>query len=386
MGEMEPVSQSAWRIARSYLWSILIWLSLAPVAAGEDRVSLLDHGLYVPYWILLLNSCAWMITAAVLTPPIFAVVRRYPVVERHRAVRVTGYLLGTLPYLVVSAFIRWVLLPPLNTATRQFTHRTLHSLFGITHVFSFQIWCYLAILVAAHAYYAFVRAKAQELERSELQQALAASELQMLKSQLQPHYLFNTLHGIATLIDRDRAKAKASVLKLSNLLRTSLEYGNSDLITFAEELKFVRSYLELEQMRLEDRLQIFWDVEFKTLDTLVPQLILQPLVENAILHGISCCREGGWIQIGSRKIGDRVEFEIRNSVGGKSKEGLGLGHRNTAARIKHLYANEGTFVFRIDPDSVAVATLTFPGFFTGEQAALLAWGKSLGDNHASVDR
>jgi two-component system LytT family sensor kinase len=386
MGEVEAVSQSASGIARSYLWSILIWLSLAPVAAGEDRVSLLDQGLYVPYWILLLNSCAWMITAALLTPPIFAVVRRYPIVERHRAVRVTGYLLGTLPYLAASAFIRWVLLPPLNTATRQFTHRTLHSLFGITHVFSFQIWCYLAILVAAHAYYAFVRAKAQELERSELQQALAASELQMLKSQLQPHYLFNTLHGIATLIDRDRAKAKASVLKLSNLLRTSLEYGNSDLITFAEELKFVRSYLELEQMRLEDRLQILWDVEFKTLDTLVPQLILQPLVENAILHGISCCREGGWIQIGSRKIGDRVEFEIRNSVGGKSQEGLGLGHRNTAARIKHLYANEGTFVFRIDPDSVAVATLTFPGFFTVEQAALLAWGNSLGDNHASVDR
>jgi two-component system LytT family sensor kinase len=170
------------------------------------------------------------------------------------------------------------------------------------------------------------------------------------------------------------------------LLRTSLEYGNSDLITFAEELKFVRSYLELEQMRLEDRLQILWDVEFKTLDTLVPQLILQPLVENAILHGISSCREGGWIQIGSRKIGDRVEFEIRNSVGGKSQEGLGLGHRNTAARIKHLYSNEGTFVFRIDPDSVAVATLTFPGFFTVEQAALPAWGDSLGDNHASVDR
>lgn len=356
------MSQSASRIARSYLWSILIWLSLAPVAAGEDRVSLLDTGLYVPYWILLLNSCAWMITAALLTPPIFAVVRRYPIVERHRAGRAAGYLLGTLPYLAVSAFIRWVLLPRLNTATHQFSHRTLQELFRITHAFSFQIWCYLAILVAAHAYYAFVRAKAQELERSELQQALAASELQTLKSQLHPHYLFNTLHGIATLIDSDRAKAKASVLKLSGLLRTSLEYGSSDLISFAEELDFVRSYLEIEQMRLEERLRISWDVDLETRETLVPQLILQPLVENAILHGISCCREGGWIGIVSRKAGDRVELEIRNSIGGKSQEGLGLGHRNTTARIKHLYANEGTFVFRIDPDNVAVATLTFPGF------------------------
>ena len=356
------MSQGASRIVRSYLWSLLIWLSLAPMNAGQDRVDSLDSGLNVPYWILLVSNGAWMITAALLTPPIFAVVRRYPIVERHRAGRAAGYLLGALPYLAVSAFIRWVLLPPLNTATHQFSHRTLHALFRITHAFAFQIWCYLAILVAAHAYYAFVRAKAQELERSELQQALAASELQVLKSQLHPHYLFNTLHGITTLIDSDRAKAKASVLKLSNLLRTSLEYGNSDLITFADELKFVRSYLELEQMRLGERLQISWDVDLETRESLVPQMILQPLVENAILHGISCCREGGWIQIVSRKIGDRVELEIRNNVGGKSQQGLGLGHRNTAARIKHLYANEGTFVFRIDPDDVAVATLTFPGF------------------------
>jgi two-component system, LytTR family, sensor kinase len=364
---MKAVPQSAYRIGRSYLWSILIWLSLAPMNAGQDRVDLLDSGLNVPYWMILLSDGAWMITAALLTPPIFAVVRRYPIVERHRAGKAVGYLLGTLPYLAFSALIRWVLLPPLNTVTHQFTHRTLHSLFRITHLFSFQIWCYLAILVAAHAYYAFVRAKAQELERSELQQALAASELEMLKSQLQPHYLFNTLHGIATLIDSDRAKAKASVLKLSSLLRTSLEYGNSDLIPFAEELKFVESYLELEQMRLEDRLQITWDVDFETREMLVPQLILQPLVENAILHGIACCREGGWIQIVSRKIGDRVELEIRNSVGGKSQEGLGLGHRNTTARIKHLYANEGTFAFRIDPGDVAVATLNFPVFLQQER-------------------
>lgn len=362
MLDMGAMSHSASRIARSYLRSILIWLSLGPLAAGEDKVTLLDRGLYLPYWALLLASGAWLFTAALLTPPIFSIVRRYPITDRHGARRLVGYLLGSLPYLAASACIRWALLPPLNPVTRQFTHRTLQALAGNTHSFSFQVWCYLAILVVAHAYYSFARTKAQELERSELQQALAASELQMLKSQLRPHYLFNTLHGISTLIDSNHAKAKSSVLKLSNLLRMSLEYGNSDLISFAEELKFVESYLELEQMRLEDRLQISWDVDVETRNTLVPQLILQPLVENAILHGIACCREGGWIQIVSRKNGDRVELEIRNSVCGKSQGGLGLGHRNTTARIKHLYADEGTFAFRIDPYDAAVATLTFPGF------------------------
>jgi two-component system, LytTR family, sensor kinase len=361
---MKGASQSASRIARSYLWSILIWLSLAPVAAGEDTFTLQDRGLYVPFWILLRLDGAWLLTAALLTPPLFSIVRRYPIVHSHRAGRIAAYLFAILPYLAVSACIRSVLLPPWDSATHRFTQRSLHSLVGNIHVFSFQIWCYLAILVVAHAYYGFQRAKAQDLERSELQQALAASELQMLKSQIEPHYLFNTLHGIVTLIDSDRAKAKASVLKLSSLLRKSLEYGNSDLISFAEELKFVEAYLELEQMRLEDRLQVTRDVDLETREMLVPRLILQPLVENAILHGIACCREGGWIQIVSRKIGDRVELEIRNSVGGKSQQGLGLGHRNTTARIKHLYADEGVFVFRIGPDGVAVATLSFPGFLS----------------------
>ena len=365
---MEAASQSALRIARSYMWSCLIWLSLAPVSAGEDTFTLHDRGLYVPFWILLRVDGAWLLTAALLTPPLFSIVGRYPIVHGYRAGRAAAYLFAILPYLAVSACIRSVLLPPWDSATHQFTQRSLHSLIGNIHVFGFQIWCYLAILVVAHAYHGFQRGKAQELERSELQQALAASELQMLKSQLQPHYLFNTLHGIVTLIDSDRAKAKASIMKLSSLLRKTLEYGNADLISFAEELKFVEAYLELEQMRLADRLQITWDVDLETREMLVPQLILQPLVENAILHGIACCREGGWIQIVSRKIGERAELEIRNSVGGKSQEGFGLGHRNTTARIRHLYANEGTFVFRIGPDDVAVATLSFPGFSSQKQS------------------
>src|SRR5262249_51864438 len=133
-------------------------------------------------------------------------------------------------------------------------------------------------------------------------------------------------------------------------------------------------------------LQVSWDVEAETREILVPQLILQPLVENAILHGISCCREGGWIHIRSRKIGERVQLEIRNSVGGMSQRGLGLGHRNTAARIKHLYANEGTFVFRIDPDGVAVVTLTFPGFLPQKGRSCPPVATQSGGKLAGVDR
>lgn len=356
------MQQSASNTVRSYIWSLSIWLSLAPISAGQDTLFMRDQGSYIPFRIMLLLDGAWLVTAAILTPPLFSIVRRYPVVHGHRATRMVVYLFAVIPYLAVSACIRSILIPPWDSAAHQFTERNVRSLIDNVHLFAFQIWCYLAILVVAHAYYGFQRAKAQELERAELQQALAMSELQMLKSQLQPHYLFNTLHGISTLIDSDRAKAKASVLKLSGLLRASLEYGDSDLIALREELKFVGAYLELEQMRLEDRLQVVWDVDVETREMLVPQLILQPLVENAILHGIACCREGGRIHILSRKIANRIKLEISNTVGGKSQGGLGLGHHNTIARIKHLYGDEGAFVFETGPDGEAVATLIFPGF------------------------
>lgn len=350
------------RIALSYLWSILIWLGFSLVMAGEDKVRLAERGLYTAYWSLLLVNGAWCLTAALLTPPLFSIVRRYPVAKGAGLGRVTGYLLGSVPYLFASVCVRWILLPPWNSATQQFASRSLQGLIRNTHLFANQIWDYFVILVAAHAYEYFQRAQNEELQRSELQQALAASELQVLKSQLHPHFLFNTLNGISILIDSNPARARAMVLKLSGLLRTALEYGNSDLISFAEELRFIEGYLDLEKMRLEDRLRVRWDVDAATREMLVPQLILQPLVENAIVHGIACCREGGWIEVASRRRKSMLELEIKNSVGGKGQRGTGLGLQNTRTRLRHLYADEGTFSFNIAHEGVAIATLVFPGF------------------------
>ncbi len=208
---------------------------------------------------------------------------------------------------------------------------------------------------------------ARNLRRAELQQALAASELQALKSQLHPHFLFNTLQGISALTDTDTARAKAMVLKLSSLLRTALEYGNSDLITLGEELKFVENYLDLEKMRLEDRLEVRWDISPETRQMLVPQLVLQPLIENAILHGVACCRGGGWIQLASRRAEDALEIQIRNSVGGKRQGGMGLGLQNTRARLKHLYSDETVFSFDLGSDGVAVTTLVLPAIGSRKQ-------------------
>ena len=159
------------------------------------------------------------------------------------------------------------------------------------------------------------------------------------------------------------------VLKVSNLLRTALQCGSSDVISLDEELKFVDDYLGIEKMRLEDRLEVRWRIDSATRQLLVPQLIMQPLVENAIFHGVACCRGGGWIEISSRRAGGMLEIAIRNSVGGKRQAGMGLGLHNVRARLKHLYEDEATLGFDQGSDGVAIATLALPAIGQQKEAA-----------------
>jgi len=342
-------------------------MGLASLGAGEDMVRQWERGLHTSYWTALLVDGVWALSAALLTPPAFVIVHRYPITKPIRFTRVVGYVLGSVIYAVACAGLRWILLPPWNSVAQQFEHRSLHGLVTSFYIFAELTWDYSIIIAGAHAYEYFKRAKEQELERAELQQALATSELQALKIQLHPHFLFNTLQGISTLIDTDRARAKAMVLKVSSLLRAVLQYSNADLITLEEELRFIEDYLSLQKMRLENRLELSWEIHADTRQLPVPQLVMQPLVENAILHGVACCRTGGWIRITSRRVESTLQIQIRNSVGGGGRAGIGLGLQNTKARLRHLYADEADLSFDFGNDGVAIATLTLPAFVSQEQ-------------------
>jgi two-component system LytT family sensor kinase len=360
---MEVLVRKALGSARAYFWSILFWMSLAFLAAGEDKVRIWEKGLHTSYWTALLVDGAFLLAAALLTPPVFAIVHRYPITKPIRFSRVAAYVFGSALYIIACASLRWILLPPWNIPAQRFEQRSLHGLVTGFYSFAELIWNYIIVLAAAHAYEYFKRAKDQELE---LQQALATSELQALKSQLHPHFLFNTLQGISALIDTEKERAKTMVLRVSSLLRAVLQYGTSDLITLDEELKLIEDYLALQKMRLENRLELSWDIHPDTRQLLLPQLIMQPLVENAILHGVACCRSGGWIQIMSRRSEGNLQIQIRNSVGGKGRAGIGLGMENTKARLKHLYAHEAAFSFDLG-DGVANATLRLPAFVSHEE-------------------
>jgi hypothetical protein len=371
---MEVAWRKASTIARAYLWSILFWMGLAFLAAGEHTVLARQRGFHIGYWTAFLVNGAFLLPSALLAPPLFAIVHRYPITKPIRFVRVAGYVLGSGGYVIASASLRWILLPPWNFVTQTFEHRSLHWFVAGFYAFAEMIWNYTIVLAAAHAYEYFKRARDQELE---LQQALAISELQALKSQLHPHFLFNTLQGISALIDTQKECAKVMVLKVSNLLRTALQYSSTDVISLDEELRFVDDYLGLEKMRLEDRLELRWQIDPATRHMLVPQLILQPLVENAIFHGVACCRGGGWIEISSRRVGEMLEITIRNSVGGKSKAGTGVGLQNTKARLKHLYEDDAALQFELGNDGIAVASLLLPALGQHREPAKEALASNL---------
>ncbi len=328
---------------------------------------------------------------AMLTPPIFYFARRSTSEVRNRARYVLLYSVGVIPFMLLYACIRWAVLPPWDGALQQYVPRSQHGPLELIHTgFADQITIYIAIVVAAHAYQYFEKVRKQDLERYEFQRALAASELQALKMQLHPHFLFNTLHGISTLIDTDQVTAKAMVVKLSTLLRRTLEHNGSDLIPLSEELKFIREYLDIENMRLGARLLVSWSIDPSTQQTLVPQLILQPLVENAIRHGIACSRDGGWLEVTSRKRGPSLELCIRNSVGNKRTAGIGVGLKNTEARLRNLYSDEASFSFVENEDCTATATVMLPALAFGMErlAAPSATDENATEeeNHARIGR
>ena len=154
--------------------------------------------------------------------------------------------------------------------------------------------------------------------------------------------------------------AKAMIIKLSSLLRTALERDSTDLIPLEDELKFVGEYLDLETMRFGSRLKIEWSASPETRQLLVPQMILQPLVENAIRYGVASSREGGWIEIAASAGNGILNIQVRNSVGGTTSIGTGVGLRNAEARLKYLYSGDASLHLTVAEDRTATVRLALP--------------------------
>lgn len=188
----------------------------------------------------------------------------------------------------------------------------------------------------------------------EQQKALHRARLDALMMQLRPHFLFNTLNSIASLIDFDAPAAQKMVLQLSKLMRQVLKKEGRDLVMLAEELQFLRHYLDIESIRFEDRLKVQFDIAEPTLQAMVPTLLLQPIVENAIKHGINKKKEAAKLEISSRVLKQNgsnwLEMQVKDNGAGfdikKQSTSKGLGIKNVKKRLTQHYFNQ--FLFEMD--------------------------------------
>src|SRR5207253_6861176 len=208
-------------------------------------------------------------------------------------------------------------------------------------------WIYWAILGSILSMQYYRQFRDRELRTSQLETQLALAQLQMLRMQLHPHFLFNTLNAISALLHKDADKADIMIARLGELLRTTLESAGTQQVPLRQELEFIQPYLEIEKARLGDRLQVRIDVDAEVMDAAVPNFVLQPLVENAIRHGIAPFARVGRLDIRARPENGMLRMEVQDNGPGLSPEQQasertgtfrsGVGIANTRARLQQLY-------------------------------------------------
>lgn len=207
--------------------------------------------------------------------------------------------------------------------------------------FSLDFVTYALLWLACAIVHMQLAAQRQAFQSLELQQQLSATKLHALQMQLQPHFLFNTLNGITTLVRMGRQREADTMLShLTAILKVTLSRSTPEKITLAQELQTIDSYLAIEQARFADRLRIEMKVDPTALDGLVPCFLLQPLVENAVRHGIGHRERDGIIQTSIARIGDHLQMSVRDNgpgSNGKSASGHGIGLKNTRERLSHFY-------------------------------------------------
>jgi len=340
------------RTSRPPRWGLIlgVWTAYGLLNSAQVHLSYaLSRGEALPWTTSLLLQMPQAYTWALATPVIVWLGRRFPL-ERgrwigsaaiHLAICLAFVFLIDLGY----AFHSGNVLAPLTTPRPLLAQA---GRFFVVWVLSDGL-LYWTILSVSYAVEHYRRFRERELAAAQLETQLAQADLQALKMQLHPHFLFNALHTIGSLVRTgDRDTAVRVVAGLGDLLRRMLEGAAQQEVPLKQELAFIRGYLDIEQVRFRDRLVVTLEVESGVLDAKVPYLILQPLVENALRHGIAPHSSAGHLTVLGRRSGERLELVVRDDgpgvgLGTDGKDGTarpGIGLANTRARLTRLYGDD----------------------------------------------
>ena len=351
---------------RQSLLGLLLWSGLALFFATE--AALRQFPARQPARIawadaLLINFTFYWLWGA-LSIGVLALSRRFPIRGERRWQNVAmhvGLGLAIAGLHLVIAELAFELIRIRRGAEISFLEGLLFSFRNNFHV---NLLTYWAIVAVRHLRDYDQGLREKELVASRLREQLARAELDALRMQLHPHFLFNALHSISALVHSDPARADVMLVRLSELLRRALQARTDNEITLAREIEFVRGYLELVAMRYGDRLEAEIGVPASLLGALVPNGILQPLVENAVVHGVEPSSQVCRVVLRAELTGDALKIEVENGLpehpAEPSRGAAGIGLANVRARLEQLFEHAGRFEFEIEPGKRALARIVLP--------------------------
>ena len=273
----------------------------------------------------------------------------------HYLTLVPGSIIGTITGVYLAKWILYALLPG------------AHFIESPGELFSFILLCLIitfVVTIVEHINEAR-KQKAEQLEAEqqrveELESTSKEAIIQSLRSRLNPHFLFNTLNSISELIHRDPDKAEQAVVNLSEIYRRTLDLSEKDRVTVFDEIELLGKYLENEQMRFDNRLQVSINVDDDCRDVEIPALILQPFVENAVTRGIAPRKEGGSISISAVRMANGIQLKVEDQGQGCETFQPGFGIRNVLHRLELIYGDRFTFNFDSEPGRGTTVTLMIP--------------------------
>ena len=351
-------------LAIALFWAFLAFVSVAgreldPRIPGlPDRlVSAVVTATYVEY-------ALW----AVITIPIWWLSTRYSIERGRRWGRMLLFLaLGIALSITTDRILAAVRESLLLAGGGRPRRRGPPPLVGLG--FLDDLMVYFAVLGAGVARDYFLRYRARLEETVRLQAQLAQARLDVLRSQLNPHFLFNTLNAVSALVERDPRGVRRMIARLSDLLRYTLEESTDHEVPLHRELDLLGEYVELMQIRFQGKLAVDMRIADEARDAMVPNLILQPIVENALKHGVSNITGAGHIVVSARRVGDELELAVDDNGPGPGGGVEGVGLRNTNARLSEMYGNGYRATLRARPEGGTRAEVRLPYRTTPRVAA-----------------
>jgi signal transduction histidine kinase len=331
------------------------WAGIATLFAVQSAV----RGVRVPFSQLLIDTLVSFIPCVLLTPFIVRLASRFRFTSGTIAESILAHVVGATGFVVIGGAamgsIEWFL--PWNHKGTIIEAATG----AVGRYVGIDVMLYLMVVTVAMAW-AYARdAAEQSVAAANLRGQLVEAQLHALTSQLQPHFLFNTLTAISALVTEDPPRAERLVVRLSELLRDSLRGGMQPETSLEAEFALLEKYVEVQEARFGPRLQVTFAADAEVLEARVPRLILQPLVENAIRHGIAPRPGPGAIEVAASRDGDALRLSVRDDGVGVThppREGIGL--RNTRERLRQLYGDRQSFTLLNQPQGGVLCMVNLP--------------------------